>query len=270
MQIETRNGTTNTYVIKTFRRDGKLQKRYIGKTSDPAVQLLLEDERLTRAHELAYHEACGIERDRDIATSESLEWLSQWALHWKAIRLLSELQMQSKPVAATPSERQLPGVHRFREVCRRAEAGDRDAQRQLDIWIAETPEMLSKVTDMIAITRDYLIQFVGSASAECSMLWQQQIDSKVTELLREAGDDPLSRMYAEVTTLAWLDVMRSSLMPHLAGDDRKRSTYWGSALGRSQRRWAQVSNAFQQHVKHSKKSRSRKPNLGAKKASQPG
>ena len=79
---------------------------------------------------------------------------------------------------------------------------------------------------MIAIVREYLIQFVCSASSESSALWQCRINTDVTAILSVAGDDPLSQMYAEVIVLAWLDVMRCSIMPSLPGQDVKRSSHW--------------------------------------------
>ncbi|TWT56527.1 hypothetical protein [Allorhodopirellula solitaria] len=249
MQIENRPGTTNTYVVSTFRRDGKLRKRYIGKASDSVVHLFVEYERLAKANEHAYREACSLEQDNDIAASKSLDWLCRWSAGWKVISKINELEMSSKPTSATASERELPGLHRINRICSLAQEGDPDAQRQLDIWIAETPEVLSVATDLMGLTREYLVQFVSSAAPENSMLWQKQIDEKSAQLCADLPDDPLSDMYAELTTLAWLDVMRSSLMPYVAGGDVTRSSYWGSELGRSQRRWTKISTAFQQHRK---------------------
>ncbi len=54
MQIENRKGTANNYVVRTRRLNGKQQKRYIGKASDPVVQLFVEDERLAKADELDF------------------------------------------------------------------------------------------------------------------------------------------------------------------------------------------------------------------------
>ncbi|TWT51391.1 hypothetical protein Pla22_41690 [Rubripirellula amarantea] len=259
MQIEKRNGTANNYVVHSQRISGKLEKRYIGKASDPVVQLYLEDERLAQANERAYHEACAAEKADDIEASKSLEWLCQWSSQWKVLRQIYEQDMHSKQAAPTTTFRlELPGLHKFKDTCRRAQDGDADAQQLLDAWIAESPELLAEATDMIAVTREYLVGFVSSASSETSMLWQKRIDSDTSAILEDAGDDRLSRMFAEVAVLAWLDVMRCSLMPSLAGDDLKRSSYWGSVLRQSQKRWLKVSTAFQQHVKQSKKSRPRK------------
>lgn len=258
MEIEKRTGTTNKYVTRTSRRDGRLQKRYIGKATDPVVQLFLESERLAHADELAYREACDREQEIDIAASKSLDWLCQWSSRWKVILLLREREMHSKPTVTTASGQKPPGLHKFTSTCRLAEKGDDDAQRQVDAWIAETSEILNDATDIMAIARDHLMRFVGSASAEDSLLWQKRIDMDISAILREAGDDPLTRMYAEVVVLAMLDVMRSSLMPYLAGGDMKRSTYWGKAMDHAQRRWTKITKAFQQYLKHLKKNPIRK------------
>ncbi|MBB3205506.1 hypothetical protein FHS27_001306 [Rhodopirellula rubra] len=262
MQIERRHGTTNQYAVRTQRINGKATKRYIGKVTDPAIQLFAENERLAAAEKLAYREECSREQENDRAAREILEWLCQWSSHWKVLRQLHEREMHSKPTAAptptTESDNKLPCLQEFNETCRLAEEGDADAQRQLDAWIAATPAILSEATDMIGTARDYLIQIVGSASAENSVLWQKKIDSDTSAILEDAGDDRLSQMYAEVTVLAWLDVMRSSIMPSLAGGDMNRASYWGTAMGRSQKRWSKISKAFRLHVKQSKKSQAEK------------
>ncbi|TWU51147.1 hypothetical protein [Rubripirellula reticaptiva] len=272
MEIESRRGTLNKYATQTFRLDGKLQKRYIGKASDPVVQLFFESEQLDKAVERADRETRRREKDDDLAAARSLDWLAQWSTNWKVISELRGKNMHKKPTPSCEAERELPRLHRFKETCRRSEDGDLDAQRQLDIWIAETPEILSRATDTISIVREYLIQFVGRASPECSVLWRKQLDLKTAEIMCDAGDDALSRMYAEVAVLAWFDFMRSSLMPCLAGGDMKRSAYWGSALTLSQKRWLSIEKAFRQHLKQAPKLRSANQSIvpEAKKKPQPG
>lgn len=264
MKTETRRGTGNKYLARTFRQGGKLHRRYIGKATDPVAQLLFDDEELAKAHEAAYQADCQLEKDNDIAASKTLDSLCQWSSNWKVITQLKEMQMRSKPTEVTATERVCPGLHAFNETCRRANEGDPDAQRQIDIWIAETPQILSDATDMIETARDYLIQFAGSASAESSAIWETKIDSDVSAILEEAGDDPFSRMCAEVVALAKMDVMRSSMMPYLAGGDMKRSSYWGTAVGRSQKRWIKISKAFRQHQKQSSKLQARTSSTRAK------
>lgn len=255
MRIESRPNSTKQYFTRTFRSGGKLHKRYVGKASDPVAQLFFENEQLAKAERAAYRKSCRAEREDELEAVKSLDWLAQWSATWKVLAQLHEKKMHNKPARTSETERKLPGLHRFKEVCREAEAGDSEAQRQLDVWIAGTPEILKQATEMIAITREHLMRFVSSASPESSVLWEKQIDAKTVEILAEAGDDPLGRMYAEVTVLAWFDYARSSLMPYLVGGDIKRSGYWGVALRRSEKRWLQVEKAFGQHLKQAAKRR---------------
>ncbi|MCM2371901.1 hypothetical protein [Aporhodopirellula aestuarii] len=253
MQIEQRKGTAKNYVVLARRLNGKRQKRYIGKASDPVVQLFVEEERLAKANELAHREACCRERDNDIAANISLEWLSEWSTNWKVIRQMGELEMHSQSTAPPKADKKMPGLHKFKEVCRLAESGDVDARAQLDSWIAAQPEILREATDMIAVSREHLLQFVGSASPENVALWRCRLDADTTEILGSAENDPLSRMYAEVVVIAWMDLMRCWIMPSVTGQDEKRSAYWGSAVERAHGRWTKIYQAWTQHLKHTRK-----------------
>ncbi len=256
LQIEMRKGTSNRYIVETLRVDGMLQRRYLGKASDPVAHLLLEYDQLARAQRLADQEQWQADKENQLDIANTLKHLAQWSAQWKVLYRIGFFEMHKKRTNINKTERVLPKLHRFNQVCRDAASGDESAQRQLDIWIEQVPQILDDATDLIGLARDQLTRLISDSDEKCRVLWEKQIDEKTCELLGDSRDHPLTRMFAEVTVLAWLDVKRSSIMPYIAGGDMKKSSFWGDALSRSQRQWTTIAKSYEQHLKAMRKSQS--------------
>ena len=142
-----------------------------------------------------------------------------------------------------------PGLHRFNEVCRRANRGDENAKAQLKRWVDAMPGMLDGVTDIIAVARGQLIDFLAGDSAETKALLDLRIDDRSSELADDAGGDPLSRLCADVVLLVYMDLLRCTTAAIRPVDTTKSARYWESAADRSERRWVRVEKAFAQHRK---------------------
>lgn len=156
--------------------------------------------------------------------------------------------MHSERLAATASKMKRSSLHMLTAIFRRAENHDDNAQHLLDIWNSQTPETHSEVTKMIAIASDHLKFFAGSDPAYDSLAWQKRIDAAIAAILRVGGDDPFTRLYAEIVVLAMLNVIRSSLSRHLAVGDMKLLICYRKAMNYAQRWWTKITKAFRRQA----------------------
>ena len=251
MSTERRPGTLRTYLTKVERVDGKLQKRYIGSSADPVIGMLIRGQQLAKADRIARRKKHRSEIEGDKKLTDLFDRIVDWAANWKVIHLLSQLPQTKdmKNHKADGSSTEIPGLHHFLAMCKLANAGDQDAIRQLDIWLAKLPGHLSEATDLLATAELQLIQFLAKGSPETEASVRQQISQNSAILQSLVNGDPLAKMHADAVAIVWLDFMRCQLTAIRAVADTKSAKYWDAAADRALRRWERVDGAFAQYRK---------------------
>ena len=247
MAVEKRRGTLKHYYTRVLRVGGKLQKRYVGRLSNPIVGVLIREEQLRKAEEAARSAALIAEIETAKKGESQLVQIARSSDGWKVLLRLSNLQLRS--TATFPMSKNtttdLPKLQELTRVCRLANDGDQAANRQLYQWVNAAPGLIDQSINALALARETLLATFASESAETLALLRVKLEREADELVGTAEGDPLLKHYAEAVALAKMDVMRCSLARMRADSDLYTMRYWEGALERSQKRWERIHKAFQ-------------------------
>ncbi len=268
MAIEKRKGTTKRYVTRNLRIDGRQKKQYIGRADDPIVGMLIRSDKLADAEATDQRNRVR----REIQSSKQIEpklcRLVRWTKRWKVLTRLHALdrdhRMNDFNASSNDPSVTFPGLQRFLKTCRSANEGDSSAKQQLQAWLDAVPGMLAEATDMIAIARRELITFLAGDSAETKALLDLRIGEMSSQLAEQAGDDPLSRLYADAVLITYFDLLRCTTAAIRPIDETKSAKYWDVAAGRAEFRWIRMEKAFNEHTKRARKARHRKSRVTKK------
>ena len=133
MAVEKRRGTLKHYYTRVLRVGGKLQKRYVGRLSNPIVGVLIREGQLRQAEETARSAALIAEVETAKKGESQLVQIARSSDGWKVLLRLSNLQLRS--TATFPMSKNtttdLPKLQELTRVCRLANDGDQTANRQL-------------------------------------------------------------------------------------------------------------------------------------------
>jgi len=263
MSVESRKNTSNRYVTRVRRVGKSLRKSYVGPANDPVVDFFQRTKDLNDADDAAAKAQRRDEITQSKQLEPHLESLAKWSNHWKVLRkLVQRVRDCPDPDQPTPLSRtagtfnvpdHFPGIKRFAEHCRKANKGDQDAKAQIQRWTDAVPGLLDDATSHIHLARCLLIDFLARDSAETRALLDLRLDEVSADLIGQAGDDPLLRLYADAVILCYFDLMRCSVAGSRVTDDTKSAKYWDQATNRTQRRWIQITRAFTQQTKQIKK-----------------
>ncbi|WP_404308171.1 hypothetical protein [Neorhodopirellula lusitana] len=250
MAVECRKGTSKQYATEVKRIDGKLKKDYIGRLSDPCVDMFVREERLRKATAAARKTEINIEMEEAKQTEALLIQVAKLSSHWKVFYRITNLQ--PVPVKALAMSNtlppELPKLHRLAEICRLANQANEDAAIKLNRWINDAPDLFARATDVLGLARDAMIQDITGGEAETEALLRAKLERDAAELVDSVQGDPLLRHYAETVVLAKLDVARcelAGLRPNLGIRIMK---YWEVALARAQSRFIKLEKAFRMAV----------------------
>lgn len=250
MSIESRAGTSNRYLTRTVRQDGRHQRVYLGAVSCRFAQIAHRRRRLVGAT-TAFGRS---QRRREIAAHKcdepTLIELVGRIKFWKTLRKLRAMKMETTQSTWTAEPPRLPSLQRFNLVCRRAEAGDSVAKLELHQWLRDYPVWLNEVTDLLAIAQDQVIDALAGDDSATKVLLRERLKSDASEIDKLRGDDPLMRIFAEIVVLASLDAKRCQVMALRKDGELVSRKYWASAADRAMKRFERLVPAFQKAMRY--------------------
>ncbi|MCR9209718.1 MAG: hypothetical protein NXI28_15910 [bacterium] len=260
MAVEGRQGTSNQYYTKVRRVGGKLEKRYVGRLSNPIVDVSSREARLSKATAVAHRlrvdaEMVNVKRDEHHFIK-----IAQASSGWKV--LVRIINLRSTPARllrmSTVPTPDLPKLQEFTRVCRLANQGDEAATTQLREWVSVAPELFAKATNALELARETLLGGLAGEAPETLALLRVRLEQEADELVHATEDEPLIKHFAETVVLAKMDLVRCQLAGLRPNLGIRAMRYWEGAIARSQKRWANVSKAFQQAVAEQARQRGKK------------
>lgn len=256
MSIELRKRGSRSYVTRTTRMGTKIVKRHVGTLTDPAADFVFRTNRLTKATRQADIKHLDHQRGQDKLIERTMDLLVSFSRCWHVLYLLA---VDEPPAGTIPMNRdtgnsqrlsnslgQLPDTNAFKRLCRAADRGDSHAQAALDDLVAESDVILQEVFSPTGTAR----RLVTDSLAGESYFLRQVIDQRLSEVISHfetTNKDPLTRMYAEVTAIAWLDACRCSVAAVRETRRRADGKYEQSLADRACRRFQRIAAAMERH-----------------------
>jgi len=248
MAWETRRSRKSFY-YRCYRRKGRVTKRYVGSASDLTTQVIALAERLkkterkaaaaaSRAERAAYQEAdalvvalCAVGQALTTAGLLKAGYYRKQRMPWqkrtRRTRMAHSGPCQVSLVAPTQDE--------FRQLVRRAEAGDAEALAQMEQILDLHPAVWQQAADLAARVESALIRLIASKSK----LLAKSLERKVRQMKAElAGDSssPLEKGVVERIVACWLQVQFAEVASVEHADDREANS-WQKRLDQAQRRY---------------------------------
>ena len=145
--------------------------------------------------------------------------------------------------------RSIPGPGAFRDLCRRADEGDPRAREKLDRMISEAPDLVDRSLDAVGAAKRLVLDSICGESYFLRESVNQKLSGTVDHMLGQAGDDPICRMLAEMTAIAWLDATRCGVVAAKEAHSQRDNQHVHAVADRSYHRFTRILDVWQKHVR---------------------
>jgi hypothetical protein len=237
------------FYYQSFRKNGRVARRYVGSASCPVTQIIAQADRLQGAERQAAADATRNER-RAYEEAESLmrvvcvegEALVRATLlregfyqrgrgPWIKRKRQAKMTHASQCQASVPE----PSQEEFCRLAAKADAGDPEALVKVQGILDRHPEIWRQVADLSGRTEAAFIHMISSRSATLAECLRHKVQEMKTDLETEHST-PLERSVIERVVICWLQVQFAEVGCAEHADDAE-ANYWQKRTDQAQRRY---------------------------------
>ena len=237
MTWERRSGTTGRYYFHSVKVDGKVVKKYIGRTGDPVAEVIAKGDSLDRAEAAAAVAEVRFEQARYrnlepllIAFSAGVQEVNEITLlacgyRIRKGRLQAVMYRDSNPNRSDQDDEPLTR-ELFDHLARRANRGDRDAADRLRQILRDHPEITRELGNVSKHSEQSLIGLIAGDNFVLSESVRLEVEELRTSLLDEATDATLEKLLIDQVVISWLDAEYTRLAAVQPQQFKQDAKFW--------------------------------------------
>jgi len=248
MTWERRSGTIGRYYFHSVKVDGKVIKKYIGRTGDPIAEVIAKGDSLNRAEATAAVAEVRSEQAqyRDLERLLIAIFAGVREVHDVTLvacgyrrrkgRLQAVKYRDSKSDRSDQSDEPLTREV-FEHLSRRANRGDRDAADRLRQILRDHPEITRELGNVSKHVEQSLIGLIAGDNFVLNESVRLQAQELRSSLLDEATDATLEKLLIDQVVISWLDAEYTRLAAVQSQQFKQDAKFWEQRCERASDRY---------------------------------
>ncbi len=249
MSTEANQKSKGRYLYRSARIGDRVVRQYLGRASDPVVDLLSRLDRLTRAEQTADIAEVHSEQVAFKRLEPSLNTLTRQTREairiWMAGRRYQQFQGGWKPMetanqnparASALREEELPTRELIEHLVNLANRGDREAADRLRRLIRTHRSLWEPVGDLSRLVERTLVDMISKGNLVLRESLMMKLDD-MRESLRSEGGDEADQLLVDHMIVTWLESHQTRMASLLPQQNLRDGKFWDERNARANARY---------------------------------